>query len=205
MEIDCVFFDYDGVLTTDATGSTTTCRYLTARTGAPLERVKSAFARQNRALTLGEVTHEDVWPDICAAIGQAVPLQALTEAFDSTPANRAMFDLARRLKATRRVAVITDNKLDRMRRLIEVQRLDELFDPIVVSAAHGCSKSSGELFGRALALAQVQAARSVFIDNDEDNVAAAAACGMHAIHFDPVRNDVAALAARLRSDFGLAV
>jgi putative hydrolase of the HAD superfamily len=205
VDIDCVFFDYDGVLTTDATGSATTCRYLGSVSGVPFDRIKSAFARHNRALTLGQLTHEDVWPDICAAIGRALPLQSLTDAFDSTPANAAMFDLARRLRTACRVAIITDNKLDRMRRLNSVQQLDQLFDPVVVSAAEGCSKSSRELFQIALAKAQVPAARSVFIDNDRGNVAVAAACGLHAIHFDHVRNDVAALAARLGRDFQLPV
>lgn len=203
MRIDCVFFDYDGVLTTDATGSTTTCRYLSERAAVPIERVRLAFARHNRALTLGHVTHEAVWPEICAAIGRALPLQLLTDAFDSTPANGAMFDLARRLRVACSVGIITDNKSDRMRRLIAVQRLGELFEPIVVSAAEGVSKESKMLFERALAAAGVQAERSVFIDNDSENVAVAATCGMHAIHFDHVRNDVDALAVRLRDEFSL--
>lgn len=203
MRIDCVFFDYDGVLTTDATGSTSTCRHLSATCGAPLDRVRSAFARHNRALTLGTLTHESVWAEICAAIGQALPLQVLTDAFDSTPANRPMFDLAHRLRPACRVAIITDNKRDRMRRLKAVQHLDELFDPIVVSAEEGLSKSSGGLFERALSSAGVQPARSVFIDNDHENVAVAAACGIHAIHFDHARNDVDALAMRLRREFDL--
>jgi hypothetical protein len=59
VRIDCVFFDYDGVLTTRATGSTTTCRYSSERTGIPVARVRQAFARHNRALTLGQVDHED--------------------------------------------------------------------------------------------------------------------------------------------------
>lgn len=203
MGIDCVFFDYDGVLTTDATGSATTCRYVSAVSGAPLDKVRSAFALHNRALTLGQLTHEAVWPDICAAIGQALPLQVLADAFDSTPANRPMFDLARRLRPACRVAIITDNKLDRMLRLRAVQHLDELFDPIIVSAQEGRSKSSGELFVRAMARAGAEPARSVFIDNDHANVAVAAGCGINAIHFDHASNDVAALARRLQSEFDL--
>lgn len=203
MGIDCVFFDYDGVLTTDATGSATTCRYVSAACGAPYDKVKSAFARHNRALTLGRLTHEVVWPDICAAIGQSLPLQVLTDAFDSTPANRLMFDLARRLRPACRVAIITDNKLDRMLRLRAVQQLDELFEPIIVSAEEGVSKSSRVLFERAVARAHVEPARSVFIDNDHDNVAVADGCGINAIHFDHTSNDVAALAKRLRLEFDL--
>lgn len=203
MDVDCVFFDYDGVLTTDPTGSATTCRYLSVRTGVPLERIRTAFARRNRELTLGQLTHQDVWPEICEAIERTLPLEVLREAFDSTPANHAMFDLARRCRRACRVAIITDNKLDRMIRLTEVQQLNALFDPIVVSAAEGASKSSGALFETALAKTGVQASRSVFIDNDTENVAAATACGMHAIHFDHTSNDVDALARRLYRDFGL--
>lgn len=203
VEIDCVFFDFDGVLTTDATGSTTTCRYVSARYDVSIDQVRSAFARHNRALSLGQLTHEAVWPEICAGIGRTLPLAVLTEAFDSTPANQTMFELARRLRTACRVAIITDNKLDRMLRLKTVLQLGELFDPIVVSAQEGVSKSCPDLFVRALAKARVQPERSVFIDNDHENVAVAAGCGMHAIHFDHSSNDVAALAARLRTEFDL--
>ena len=65
------------------------------------------------------------------------------------------------------------------------------------------SKESTLLFECAMAAAKVQPARSVFIDNDSGNVAVAAACGMHAIHFDHVRNDIAALEARLSGEFSL--
>lgn len=205
MLIDCVFFDYDGVLTTDATGSATTCRYVSERTGVPLARVRDAFARHNRALTLGQVTHEAMWPQICADIGCTLPLQILTDAFDSTPANEAMFSLARRLRVGCSVAIITVNKLDRMCRVTAVQRLGELFNPIVVSAAEGVSKESKTLFERALAAAGAPAKRSVFIDNDLENVSVASSCGMHAIHFDHVLNDVSGLATRLRQEFSLPV
>ena len=90
-----------------------------------------------------------------------------------------------------------------MRRLTAIQQLAHLFDPIIVSATEGVSKESKTLFERAMAAAGAQPAESVFIDNDPENVAMAAASGMHAIHFDHVRNDVDALAARLRNEFSL--
>src|SRR5690349_5903612 len=88
-----VFFDYDGVLTTDRTGSLTTCRYISAATGVPVEQLRRAFAVHQADLTLGRTTHERVWPDICARVGVPLPLGLLQEAFDSTPANVRMFDL----------------------------------------------------------------------------------------------------------------
>lgn len=202
MRIGCVFFDYDGVLTTDRTGSTTTCRYISQQTGIAPERVSAAFAPHNEMLTLGRASYSEVWPDICEILGQDLPLSLLREAFDSTPINTAMFELATRLGRECRVGIITDNKADRMRRLRAVQALDALFDPIVVSAEAGMSKSVPALFEHALAKVGIAAAQSVFIDNDQRNVAVAASAGLHAIHFDDEVNDVGGLTARLCRDHG---
>src|SRR5689334_6003179 len=92
-----VFFDYDGVLTTDKTGSLTTCRYISQRTGLPLPEVSAAFRAHNLELTTGQRSHADVWPAICAALGREIPMDLLVEAFDSTPANSEMTALAREL------------------------------------------------------------------------------------------------------------
>ncbi len=201
--IECVFFDYDGVLTTDRTGSLTTCRYISKAAGIPLERVRAAFAPHNRRLTLGLTTHEIIWAEICAALGRELPLALLIQAFDSTPANAAMFDLAHRLRSQCRVGIITDNKADRMQRLRHVQQLDRAFDPIVVSAELGCSKESRAIFDHALDSARVEANRTVFIDNDRQNIAVASAAGLHAIYFDDSTNDVGGLTSRLRTEFRL--
>jgi putative hydrolase of the HAD superfamily len=202
MAIECVFFDYDGVLTLDRTGSITTCRYLSQQTGIALERVSAAFAPHNEMLTLGRVSHAEVWPTICKTLGQDLPLSVLQDAFDSTPVNTAMFELATRLRRECRVGIITDNKADRIRRLRAVQALDAVFDPIVVSAEVGASKSSPALFEHSLATVGLVATQTVFIDNDQRNVAVAASAGVHAIFFDDAVNDVGGLATRLRRDYG---
>jgi len=202
MRIGCVFFDYDGVLTTDRTGSTTTYRFLSRHTGISLDRVSAALAKHNKALTLGLTSHENVWPQVCEDLGENVPLLLLQEAFDSTPINVAMFELAALLRHKCRVGIITDNKADRMRRLRIVQELDAHFDPIVVSAEVGNSKASPALFEHALAGVGLTAGQAVFIDNDARNVAVAALLGMNAIHFDDAVNDVSGLADRLRREYG---
>lgn len=203
MRIACVFFDYDGVLTTDRTGSMTTCGFISRRTGIPLDQVSAALAKHNTALTLGLMSYADVWWQICEDLHQDLPLHLLQEAFDSTPVNVGMFELAAQLRRACRVGIITDNKADRMRRLRIVQKLDAHFDPIVVSADVGKSKSSPALFEHALARIGLLAERAVFIDNDPGNVAMAASIGMNAIHFDDALNDVSRLAVRLHQDFGL--
>lgn len=199
--IECVFFDYDGVLTLDRTGSTTTCRYVSQAAKIPFERVQAAFAPHNRSLTLGHTTHERVWSEICNALGADIPIEVLLDAFDSAPMNHAMFDLAKDLRSVCRIGIITDNKSDRMQRLRRVQKLDEVFDPIIVSAEVGLSKSSSKLFEYALSAVALSGPKTVFIDNDHENVAKAAEVGMHAVYFDEAANDVFALVAHLRRAF----
>lgn len=198
-----VWFDDDGVLTTDRTGSLTTCRSIAAASGIPLDRVHAAFAAHNDELTLGRTTHEQAWPQICSALGAALPFGLLQRAFDSTPVNERMLALARRLRSACGVGILTDNKSDRMQRLRVVQGLHDVFDPIVVSADVGCSRHSASLFEHAALLAGVDAGECLFIDNAPENVARAESVGMHGVHFDDARNDVDALADRLAREFAL--
>lgn len=198
-----VWFDYDGVLTRDRTGSLTTCRSIAAASGIPLDRVRAAFAAHNDDLTLGRTTHEQVWPQICSALDVALPFALLQRAFDSTPVSAPMFALARRLRSACGIGILSDNKADRMQRLRVVQGLDDVFDPIMVSAEVGCSKQSTSMFERAVLLTGVAAGDSLLIDNVPENVARAESVGMHGVHFDDARNDVDALADRLARGFAL--
>ena len=203
--IRAVFFDYDGVLTRDSTGSLTTCRYLSEHTGLPYERVQRAFLPHNKALNLGKTTHAQVWPSVCRALGQAIPLSLLIGAFESTPLNPPMFELALSLRVGCATGIITDNKKDRIDHLKKYQGLDTIFAPIVVSAETGCTKGDAAIFKYALELSRVDPEESIFIDNSRDNLVAAAALGMNVIYFDNAKNDVAGLVRHLREGYGMSV
>lgn len=197
--IKAVFFDYDGVLTTDKTGSLTTARHLSKATGIELSLVKAAFSRFNRDLTLGKTTHSQVWHEICSALGQELDIRLLFEAFESTPMNAVMFSLARELKKTHLVGIITDNKKDRIDHLKRHQDLESIFSPIVVSAEVGADKKSDKIFLRALTLAHVTAEETVFIDNNEDNLVAPSALGIKVVFHDDEKNDIEALSETLKA------
>ena len=198
-----VFFDYDGVLTTDKTGSLTTCRYLSSQTGIELGILTNALRRYNDDLTIGQRSHADIWPQLCESLGQSIPLGLLPLAFQSTPCNQPMFALAEELKRSCVIGIITDNKKDRIDYLRRVQQLDRLFAPIVVSAEMGCTKEDKRMFEAALQLTGLQAGEAVFIDNTPGNLVAPRALGMQAIHFDDVTNDVAGLRRTLKEEYGL--
>lgn len=197
--IKAIFFDYDGVLTTDKTGSHTTTRYLSQVTGIELSAIKAAFNRYNQDLTLGRATHADIWPDLCIELGQALRIELLHEAFESTPLNAEMLSLARRLRKGHSVGIITDNKQDRMDHLKRHQGLASWFDPIVVSAEIGSDKSSTEIFLHALNRAGARPQEAVFIDNNYENLAAPNALGIQTIFHDDETNDIDALLRHLQA------
>jgi putative hydrolase of the HAD superfamily len=197
--MDAVFFDYDGVLTRHKTGTATTCRYLSDRTGIPYATLREAFDVDARALRVGNGTRVQHWPALCERLGRDIPFDLLFEAYDSTPVDARMFDLARGLRGGCVVGIITDNTLDRFDRLKEVQRLPELFSPIVVSAEVGSTKSDARIFEHALRVANVAPGRAVFIDNTRETLDVASSLGMHAIHFDDDTRDIGRLAGELAS------
>lgn len=203
--IKAVFFDYDGVLTRDATGSLTTCRHLSQATGIAFDRLKRAFQRYNADLTLGRLTHAQVWPAICEAVGMLIPFELLADAFASTPPNTEMFELARRLKTTYAVGIITDNKKDRIDHLRVHQDLGAVFNPIVVSAEVHCAKEDTAIFERALDLAGALPQESIFIDNNRANLIAPVHLGMNAIYFETGKGDVPSLVRHLQEAYGVSV
>ncbi len=197
--IKAVLFDFDGVLTTDKTGSLTTTRYLSAHTGIELSRVQSVFRRFNDDLTLGRTTHERTWAELCRALGQEVSIGALREAFESTPLNARMLGLARRLHAGRAVGIVTDNKKDRIDCLKQLHDLPSLFDPIVVSAEVGVGKEDPKIFLAALHRLGIDPHECIFIDNDRENLVAPGSIGITTIHFDDERQDFDGLFAALEA------
>ena len=197
--IRAVFFDYDGVLTTDKTGSLTTNRYLSQAAGVDFSKIQTVFGRFSRDLTLGKTTHTQIWQEVCDELAQDIGINILHEAFESTPINEGMFLLARQLKDSYSVGIITDNKKDRIDHLKRTQALETLFNPIVVSAEIGGNKQSAEIFSYALDCAKVLAEESVFIDNNQENLVAPKALGIKTVFHDDEANDIAALVSTLKT------
>ena len=197
--IKAVFFDYDGVLTTDRSGSLTTYRYLSRATGIAFSTINTAFSRYGNDLLLGKVSYAEIWHEACEALGVDLDIGLLHEAFESTPVNSGMFSLARRLKVSHAVGIITDNKKDRMDCLKRCQALESLFNPIVVSAEVGASKESPEIFLYALKRAGVAPDESIFIDNNKANLLAPSALGLSTVFHDDDKNDIGALIQKLKT------
>jgi HAD superfamily hydrolase (TIGR01549 family) len=199
--IKAIFFDYDGVLTTDKTGSLTTNRYLSRIANVEYETVRNVFSEYNHDLLVGKITHREIWEAACEAMHREIDFSLLEQAFLSTAANDLMFALARRLKPNYALGIITDNKKDRIDCLRRHQGLDALFNPIIVSAEFGSGKDNAAVFEYALRCLDTRPEECVFIDNNPDNLTVPKALGMGVIFHDDEKNDVGRLALSLTSEF----
>jgi len=195
--IQAVFFDFDGVLTRDKTGTLTTCRYLAQATGIAFDDVKAAMEPHRAALLKGETTRDATWPLVCEALGRDIPREMLVRAFESTPLDATMFAFANSLARHGSLGIVTDNPKDRMDVARRTLWLDRVFDPIVVSAEVGCGKDDPRIFEMALAAARVTPQAAVFVDNSRENVEVARSIGMHGLFFDDEKRDLATLAREL--------
>lgn len=199
--IKAVFFDFDGVLTLDATGTTSIVKYISARTGIDKELFNTEYRRFNKDLLLGVTTHDKIWGKLCYALNQEIPEQVLIDSFLNTPLDHKMFTLARELKSLGyKVGMITDNKADRIKAISDANSFDELFDVVSVSASVGLSKSGKEIFWDAIRKIGVDAEESLFIDNNPKNLVVPVELGMSIIQFDHDERDYDRLFDQLRRE-----
>ena len=199
--ISAIFFDYDGVLTTDKTGSLTTNRYLSRMINVDYETVREVFSEYNHDLIVGKITHREIWGAVCKAMHRDIDFSLLELAFLSTPTNDPMFELVRKLKSKYVLGIITDNKKDRIECLRKAQGLDALFNPIIVSSELGSGKDSAAVFEYALRCVDMKPDECVFIDNNPNNLIAPKALGIKVIFHDDETNDVGKLASSLADEF----
>lgn len=193
-----VLFDLDGVLTTDKTGSQSTLRSLAYHTGLPEETLCAAYYRHNRALLSGSTTHAEIWPELCAEVGREIDLALLHTAFIETPMDGAMLMLAREMKAQGcLIALVTDNKADRVHAILAHHGLHDLFDAVAISAEVGSGKGERAIFDAVLTRLGVAAEDCAFIDNTAKNLTVPQAMGMQTILFDDEARDVDGLRATL--------
>ena len=93
-----IFFDFDGVLTTDKTGSYTNCKYFSKKIGVDVQELLSKVKQFDEEIDIGNISERDVWQKICKDVGVKFNFNWLREAFIDTPIDKKMLEYARQLK-----------------------------------------------------------------------------------------------------------
>ena len=204
--IKAIFFDFDGVLTTEESGSVTNKRNLHKLTGISLEKIAKYYKTYwKEELIKGTITHQNFWDDFCACLEVSLPITRLSEIVGNVPQNRRMVQLAHNLRQNGyKIGIITDNDDFRFKVLEKEMKLPRCFDTIIVSARVGAVKTNRLIFEKALEALKVEPEESVFIDNRERNLAVPAKMGFKIYLHDYLKNDVKKLADQLR-EWGIKV
>lgn len=188
--IKAVYFDFDGVLTTDATGTTTIINYIKNNTAIDYVLFEEVYRKYNHNLLYGQTTHKEIWSQICDALGKPIDFNILTESFISTPIDTEILDLSLKLKeAGYFIGIITDNKKDRIDCIFSLPEYKSIFDKIIVSSEIGSGKKSNSIFKEAISNIHFNYDECIFIDNSEANLVVPRQLGVETIFFDHVERN----------------
>lgn len=188
--IKAIYWDFDGVLTTDATGTTTIINYMKSRRDMDSASFEKAYRKHNSNLLYGKTTHEDVWPLICGELGRSFDFDILIQSFLSTPMDERILNLAEQFKQEGYfIGIITDNKKDRIDRIFTNSEYHSIFDRIVVSSEIGSGKQERDIFEAAVSGTGFHFHECIFVDNSRKNLIVPQQLGMHTIFFDHVKRN----------------
>ena len=198
--ITTIFFDFDGVLTTDTNGSGTVCRNLQkAVPDLSFDDLYRCYRGRHSLITLGKATHADIWNEFCSCTGKNIDIALLYDALKSAPKNEGMFELCEVLRKNYKTGIITDNTKERFALLVKDMQLNTLFDFIILSADIGAIKSEPLIFAEALRMAKAKAEECVFIDNTKRNLEVPARMGFRTYYHDDTQNDLVSLREQLKA------
>jgi putative hydrolase of the HAD superfamily len=198
MAIKWIFFDFDGVITLDKSGSFTTCTYLTKFIpDKTFDEILSTYRLWHQDMLVGTVSHKKIWKDFCLKLGVNLDYEILEQAFLSTPINKQIIDLTKSLKDSYNLGIITDNSSERMSPIIEYNNLGNIFDLIVVSGDVGSKKNNKDIFETVLRKSNVEPSECVFIDNSKNNLIIPDKLGLKTIFYDHDTKDVGTLGSDL--------
>ncbi len=197
--IKTIFFDFDGVLTTDKSGSYTTCRYIQGfAPDISFEHILNCYREHHLNLLIGQISHLEIWTEFCNCLGIDIHFDSLINAFKSTPKNKKVLELCNRLKDNFNLGVITDNSKDRFKVVKEEMNLSDTFTHFIVSGDTGSRKDSGFNFKKALEMTNSKPGECIFIDNSPSNLVVPAKLGFKTIHHDHEKNDINVLINHLK-------
>lgn len=190
--IKAVFFDFDGILTTDFNGTTTIANHIAKATGLDAEHVKTTYRTIFDHLMKESGTHAAFMDDFCIALGKTIDPKTLHDALRKFPRNDEMFAIAQLLRQKYSVGIITDNTRERMELIALDEGLPAIFNPIIVSGAVKAAKHDGttKIYDTALTAAGCDPDESIFIDNQERNLVVPAKMGMKTYWHDDKKNDM---------------
>ncbi len=134
--------------------------------------------------SIGAVTEESHWVNVARSLGLSLDDFARIRAtfFAGDSIDWEIVNFLREARQTYRVGLIS-NAWDGLRAWISQQKFDDAFDHLTISAEVHIAKPMPGIYQHALSALEVKAEESIFVDDFVENIEAANALGMKAVHF----------------------
>jgi putative hydrolase of the HAD superfamily len=134
--------------------------------------------------SLGAVTEESHWVNVTRALGLSLDDFSRIRA-DFFAGDKIDWDIVaflREARKTYKVGLIS-NAWDGLRAWIREQKFDDAFDHLTISAEVRMAKPVPGIYRHALGALGAKADEAIFVDDFIENIQAATALGMKAVHF----------------------
>lgn len=184
--IHAVLFDLGGViLRTDDRGPRQALAESVGRTYAELDEI--VFGNPAAQLAeRGQASPEQVWEEIGRLL-QLSPQQIpgfRRAFFDGDRVDAALVDWIASLRGAYRTGLLSNTWFKDLERFLrEDLQIGDVFDVVISSARSGRAKPDAKIFHEALAALGVQAAETVFVDDNQANIEAANRLGFQTVRF----------------------
>ena len=135
----------------------------------------------------GKATQEAVWEyvrqELRLAPEEVAPFRQAF--FGGDQVDFDLVALIRSLRPAYRTALLSNGWMTDLPRFLhqDLRIPEDTFDFIMSSASHGLAKPKPAIFHLALEMTGAEPAQAIFVDDNEQNIRAARALGLHAIHF----------------------
>ena len=184
MTIRAVYFDLGGVIV--RTGDREPRTRLAERLGMTYEELSKAVFENESSLraSLGAISPQEHWADVIQHLGLP-PSEVDSVRQDFFAGDALDLDLINFLRSLRpkyRIGLLSNAWSD-MRAYLISQRIEDVFDQLIISAEVGIMKPDARIYQLALEKLGVAPAEAVFVDDFTVNVEGARAVGMYAIQF----------------------
>jgi glucose-1-phosphatase len=187
MNIKAVYFDFGGVIArTEDRGPRTRLAEQFGMTYREMDEYVFKNDSSQRA-SIGEITEPDHWAGLVRGLN--LPLEQKDEFrsrfFEGDVIDRDLLELIGSLRPRFKTGLIS-NAWDGLRDILATEKIDVVFDTLVISAEVGIVKPDPRIYQYALDQLDVLPEESVFVDDFSENIKGARDVGMKAVHFlDP--------------------
>jgi HAD superfamily hydrolase (TIGR01509 family) len=147
---------------------------------------KKAVANAARLLDTGKITYDEYMERLASA-GDASLETVRAEFQSSILLNRDVVATIAELGDRGSVGLLSNTCTEEITPLFNQHDLHPLFDSVVISSETGMAKPDHAIFSLAVERLGSTPERTVFVDDNSSNVAAAAEVGLTAVHFQNVQ------------------